>query len=94
MNLFAFAPFFHTPTIDNALFFQRHVAACSFLIDETSADSFHDVDKTANEEFLFPRMSRDERKCRRAAIDPVRAAPVLNANQSAIYYRLRTASPI
>jgi len=38
-------------------------------------------------------MSRDERKCRRAAIDPVRAAPALNANQSAIYYRLRTVSP-
>lgn len=57
-----------------------------FLVDGTSADSFRDVDKTADEEFLFPRMSRDERKCRRAAIDPATAAPASNANQSASYH--------
>lgn len=34
-------------------------------------------------------MSRDERKCRRAAIDPAWAAPAPNADQSAIHYHLR-----
>lgn len=48
----------------------RTVARFSPVFDGTSANSFRDVDKTADEEFLFPRMSRDERKCRRAAIDP------------------------
>lgn len=76
-------------TSDNTPFFSRPMAVRFFVIDGTSADSFHDVDKTADEEFLFPCMSRDERKCRRAAIDPARAAPAPNADQSAIHYHLR-----
>lgn len=76
---------------DNALFFLHRASWQNFrpVFDGTSADSFHDVDKTADEEFLFPRVSRDERKCRRAAIDPARAAPAPDANQSAIHYHLR-----
>lgn len=54
---------------DNALFLLHRTFPPRFssrVRRHVRADSFHDVDKTADEEFLFPRMSRDERKCRRS----------------------------